>query len=114
VSYLDEHENRDAMVLYTGYNDGGYAEFMGYKPYIDPRAEVFVKKNNHQADVMKEYCELQYGKLYYKDVLDRYGFTHLLISTDDILATYLPHDAAYEKVYSDENFQIYRLKTAGE
>lgn len=114
VEYLSKHENKDGMVLYTGYNDGGYAEFLGYKPYIDPRAEVFVKKNNHQADVMKEYIDLQYGKLYYKDVLDRYGFTHLLISTDDILATYLPHDAAYEEVYSDENFQIYRLKTAGE
>ena len=46
VEYLSKHENKDGMVLYTGYNDGGYAEFLGYKPYIDPRAEVFVKKNN--------------------------------------------------------------------
>jgi len=110
VAYLSEHESKDGMVLYTGYNDGGYAEFMGYKPYIDPRAEVFVKKNNHKADVMKEYYELQFGALYYKDVLERYGFTHLLVAKGDILIMYLPHDSAYEKIYEDDVYQIYRLK----
>lgn len=112
VAFLSEHESKDGMVLYTGYNDGGYAEFMGYKPYIDPRAEVFVKKNNHKADVMKEYHDLQYGEVYYKTVLDQYRFTHLLISKGDILMTYLPHDDAYEKIYEDEIYQIYRLKAS--
>jgi hypothetical protein len=112
VEYLVEHEDQDGMVLYTGYNDGGYAEFMGFKPYIDPRAEVFVEKNNHKADVMKEYHDLQFGELYYKDLLDQYGFTHLLISKGDILITYLPHDDAYEKIYEDEIYQIYRLKAS--
>lgn len=111
VEYLIQNEDRDGMVLYTGYNDGGYAEFMGFKPYIDPRAEVFVKKNNQKADVMKEYHDLQYGELYYQDVLDRYGFTHLLISKGDILIAYLPHDEAYEKIYEDDIYQIYRLKS---
>lgn len=111
MNYLIEHEEKDGMVLYTGYNDGGYAEYMGYKPYIDPRAEVFVMKNNKKADVMKEYHDLQYGELYYKDVLDRYAFTHLLISEGDILITYLPHDKDYEKIYEDDNYQIYRLKS---
>ncbi len=111
MNYLIEHEEKDGMVLYTGYNDGGYAEYVGYKPYIDPRAEVFVMKNNQKADVMKEYHDLQYGELYYKDVLDRYGFTHLLISEGDILITYLPHDEDYEKIYEDDIYQIYRLKS---
>ena len=111
MNYLIEHEEKDGMVLYAGYNDGGYAEYMGYKPYIDPRAEVFVMKNNQKADVMKEYHDLQYGELYYKDVLDRYGFTHLLISEGDMLITYLPHDDAYEKIYEDDIYQIYRLKS---
>jgi len=111
MNHLIEHEEKDGMVLYTGYNDGGYAEYMGYKPYIDPRAEVFVMKNNQKADVMKEYHDLQYGELYYKDVLDRYGFTHLLISEGDILITYLPYDEDYEKIYEDDIYQIYRLKS---
>lgn len=107
VNYLLQHENTDEMVLYTGYNDGGYAEFMGLKPYIDPRAEVFVQKNNRQKDVMKEYHDLQYGLIYYRDVLEEYEFTHLLVSRDDLLATYLPHDEAYRLAYEDDTYLIY-------
>ena len=110
VEYLLTREDTDNMTLYSGYNDGGYVEFMGLKPYIDPRAEVFVEKNNHAKDVMKEYYELQYGKVYYKDVLDSYAFTHLLVSRSDILSVYLPRDAAYECIYVDESYQIFRLR----
>lgn len=101
-------EDTEHMVLYTGYNDGGYAEFMGLKPYIDPRAEVFVEKNNKQKDVMKEYYNLQFGQLYYRDVLEEYDFTHLLVSRADLLATYLPHDEAYRLVYEDDTYLIYQ------
>ncbi len=110
VNYLIEKEPRENMKLYVGYNYGGYAEFMGFKPYLDPRAEVFVKKNNHTADVMKEFYLLQTGQLYYKTVLDKYQFTHILVSTGDILYTYLPHDADYEQVYQDKEYVIYRRR----
>lgn len=110
VDYLLEHENTDGMILYTGYNDGGYVEFRGLKPYIDPRAEVFVEKNNQVKDVMKEYYELEAGKTYYKDFLNTYGFTHLLLTRDEVLYIALPHDPDYELVYEDDAFLLYRLK----
>ena len=110
VNYLVEQEPQENMKLYVGYNDGGYAEFMGLKPYLDPRAEVFVKANNHVSDVMKEYFLLQNGMLYYKTVLDKYQFTHLLVSKDDILYTYLPHDTDYERVYQDGAYMVYRKR----
>jgi hypothetical protein len=108
IDYLLQHESTEDMVLYAGYNEGGFAEFKGLKPYIDPRAEVFVEKNNRQKDVMKEYRDLQYGLLYYRDMLDEYGFTHLLVSRDDLLSTYLPHDEDYRLVYEDDTYFIYR------
>lgn len=112
VNYLLQNEETDGMVLYTGYNDGNYAEYMGLRPYIDARAEVFVKKNNGVADIMKEYYDLQMGILYYKDVLDQYGFTHLLVATGDILYTYLPYDDAYKLIYEDETYAIYKAVSA--
>jgi len=108
VNYLLTHEQLDNMVLYTGYNDGGYAEYMGLKPYIDPRAEVFVQKNNRTDDVMKEYYLLQMGEEYYKTVLDKYQFTHLLVSQGDILSVYLPYDSDYQPIYKDGDYVIYR------
>jgi hypothetical protein len=96
------------MVLYTGYDDGGYAEFMGFRPYIDPRAEVFVQKNNKTRDIMKEYFLLQTGGLYYKELLDEYHFTHLVVSDYDILHTYLPYDSDYRLVYDDGEYFVYQ------
>ena len=96
------------MRLYMGYNEGGYGEFMGLRPYIDPRAEVFVQKNNHVKDVMKEFYLMQTGQTYYKTVLDEYQFTHLIVAKTDILAVYLPFDNDYQLVYDDSEYSIYR------
>ena len=108
VNYLLAHEKPEDVVLYTGYNDGGYAEFMGFAPYIDARAEVFVEKNNGQHDIMHEYCSMLSGDIYYKDVLDEYQFTHLLVSKDDILYAYLPHDTDYMPIYQDDAYSVYQ------
>jgi len=112
VRYLLEQGSPDAMVLYTGYNDGGYAEFMGFHPYLDPRAEVFVERNNQSSDIIKEYFLLQSGAIYYKDVLDRYGFTHLIVSDSDLLHSYLPYDSNYSLVYDDGAYAVYLRSAA--
>ena len=36
-----------------------YAEYKGIKVYLDPRAEVFLKKNNKKKDILVEYYKLQ-------------------------------------------------------
>ena len=110
VNYLLLHHEPKDVVLYTGYNDGAYAEYMGFSPYIDARAEVFVPKNNGTENFTREYLELQMGGIYYKDVLDKYQFTHLLVEKDDLLNTYLPQDADYQRVYQDETYSIFQRK----
>jgi hypothetical protein len=108
VDYILENEDTSNVVLYTGYNDGGLTEFRGLPSYIDPRAEVFVKKNNKKDDIMKEYIDMQSGNLYYKSVLDKYNFTHLLVSDKDILSTYLPYDNDYDIIFSNESYKIFK------
>lgn len=41
--------------LLTSFNFGSYPEYLGYKSYIDPRAEVFGIANNGVKDVASEY-----------------------------------------------------------
>jgi hypothetical protein len=110
INYLVKNEDTEHMVLYTGYDDGGYAEFVGLKPFIDPRAEVFVEKNNHVGDIMKEYLLMEIGRTYYKDVLDKYRFTHLVLTKTDLLTTYLAHDGDYEMIYDDSVFTVYKKR----
>ena len=107
IHFVLEQKDAKKVKLYTGYNDGGIAEFQGIPSYIDARAEVFLKSNNKKEDIMKEYIQMQAGSIYYKDVLDKYKFTHLIVTENDILYTYLKHDKDYEISYSNEKYTLF-------
>lgn len=107
VGYLLDNTDPEEVILYAGYNEGHYAEYHGFKSYMDARAEVFLKSNNGKEDILKEYFQLTKGGIYYKDVFDKYGFTHILTAQESLLSTYLPHDEEYRKVYSDEEYVVY-------
>ena len=107
VDYLLKTADPETTVLYTSYNAGGYAEYMGYRCYLDPRAEVFVRANNKKADIISEYFSLQTGQLYYRDFLDKYAFTHLLVPSGDILFTYLANDSDFKIVYEDDDYRVF-------
>lgn len=110
VEYLKSNEDISEVKLYTGYNDGGMAEFLGVPAYIDPRAEVFVKENNKKSDVMEEYISLQSGNIYYKEFLNKYGFTHLIITKNDILYLNIIHDSSYFISYANESYTLFEKK----
>lgn len=110
VQYIEAEGKGSEVVLYTGYNDGGLVEYLGIPAYIDPRAEVFLKKNNKKEDIIKEYSNLQSGELYYKDFLNKYNFTHLILTKYDILYTDLKHDKDYQITFSNEVYTLYEKK----
>jgi hypothetical protein len=95
IEVIQEDAAGRPVSLWTGYNEGPYAEFHGFPCYIDARAEVFLPKLNHKKDVFSEYVSLRDGLLDYRDFMKRYHFTHLLTTTNDILYTYLKNDKDY-------------------
>jgi hypothetical protein len=103
VDIIQEDSAGKPIELWTGYNDGPYAEFRGIPCYLDTRAEVFVPKLNHQKDVFREFVSLLYGYLDYRDFLASYHFTHLLTSDLDPLYTYLLKDPNYTLLYDSVN-----------
>ena len=54
VDIIQQDAGGNSICLWTGYDDGPYAEFQGIPCYMDTRAEVFQAKLNHQKDVMEE------------------------------------------------------------
>ena len=107
VEYLSETSNKEKVVLYSSFFDGGYAEYNGFKTYIDARAEVFLKSNNKQSDVFTEYISLQNGSIHYKEFLNTYNFTHILVSETDVLNEYLSEDKDYTVFYEDDKSKIF-------
>ena len=96
-----EGEDPKDIKIYTGYNDGGYVEYRGYKPYLDPRGEVFLKKNNKKEDILYEWIDLKDGKIKVSDFLSKYNFDYLLVEdTDDSL--YNLDEKDYKIIFEDE------------
>ena len=103
ANYVLKNYKND-IVLYTGYNDGGYLQFLGYKTYLDPRAEVFLKANNKKSDIFIEYYNLQNNELNGYDFLNKYKFDVLILDRDDVLNKYVNN---YKIVYSDNYRSVF-------
>lgn len=106
VDYILDNESKSDITIWTGYTLGDYAEFRGLRPYIDPRAEVYLKVNNHQKDILQEYFDLESSTMSYQEFLSRYDFDYLLTKKGDLLYTYLKEDPNYELVleYDGKSF----------
>ena len=105
LDFLSEQANPSDVVLWTGFNSGAYAEYRGFRSYVDARPEVFAPSNHHQEkNIIKEYFDTRSGELYYKEVFAQYGFTHILVTESDI-AVYmmLPHDPDYHMIYEQKD-----------
>ena len=106
ADYLDLNASKD-ITLYTDYNTGGYMEWRGYKCYIDPRAEVFLKSNNKKEDIFFEYYDLENGEIEVNDFIEKYKFDYLLVDGyDKMFMNGFKYNKKYELVLSKEKKYI--------
>ncbi len=108
IEAILEDASKEDIVLYTGYDVGGYAEFRGIKVYLDPRAEVFLKANNNQEDILKEYVLVNAGNISYEEFIDKYNFTHMFILKREGLYKYALEDDDYEIIYENYKYAIFK------
>lgn len=111
TGYIIEELDSPQIRLYSDYNWGGYLEFRGLKPFIDARAEVFVKANNGVRDILDDMIAMYRGELHYKEFISIYEFNVLLVKEGDLMATYLEEDNQYVLAYSDDEALVYVSKT---
>lgn len=107
IDYLKKHYDPKNIVLYTNYDNGSYAEYRGLKPYIDTRAEVFLKSNNHKEDIMREYYLIQNRLLDYDKFINKYNFTHMIVSKSDPILLDVSKDKRYKIIYKGKDYKIY-------
>lgn len=91
-----------SSTVWTNYDNGNYAEFKGLHPYLDTRAEVYIKANNHQKDILQEYYKLEIAAISYQEFLSRYNFDYIITVKKDLLYTYLKEDPDYELILEYE------------
>ena len=104
TKYVLDNYNKDDVILYVDFNEGGYTEFMGLRSYIDGRAELFVKKFNGKSDIFEEYVGVRKGTFDCASFVDKYKFTHLMVYNDSVLDEYLNDSDEYIIAYNDPTF----------
>lgn len=105
--WLVEHvENPSDTRVYTGFNEGGYLEFYGFRCYIDARMEVMLKSINEVADTYDEYCKAFYEGTY-NDIFDKYDFDYYVIEKQSKDYQYIKLDSNYCEVTSSDGYALY-------
>ena len=102
--YLKDNTDISKVTLFNNYEDGSYMEFMGIKSYIDPRAEVFLKKHNGKDDILEEFVDV-YKKPNgdFKSFINKYKFTHILVFDGEDFDDYLKTENDYKLVFEYKN-----------
>ena len=103
VNVLEQRADKKTSTIYSSFNDGGYIEFRGYKPYIDPRAELYLKANNKKDDIFKEYYDLQHGLFDVDEFIEKYNFDYLIVGYGDRIRTPMQENVKYFVLYDDSN-----------
>ncbi|MBQ3440928.1 hypothetical protein IJG27_01285 [Candidatus Saccharibacteria bacterium] len=93
--------DKETLNIYVGYNEGGYLEYRGYKSYMDPRMEVFIRSNNGKADIFQEYYDFSKGKIEKDDFLERYDFDYIVVREDERL--YDLSNDEFELIYEKDD-----------
>lgn len=97
----------DKDPIYINYDYGSYAEYMGLRPYIDTRAEVYLKKMNHKEDIFLEYGSLITGNFDYNEFINKYNFKYLVIFKSEILYDKVAKDERYKIIYNEKDYSIF-------
>lgn len=101
--------DKDDIIMYNGFNTGGYLEFLGYKTYMDARADSFIVEANNDFDYLTEYFDMKNGKIYYKDVFNKYNFNYAFVAKGSEINIYtnLSHDDDFVLVFENDDYAVF-------
>lgn len=108
IDYICQQEDAKEGAVFTGYIEGGYAEWKGLTPYIDPRAEVYLKGMNKKEDILYEFFDVYYGQADTRAFLKKYDFLYVMLREETPMQYDMGYVTDYEEVYSEEGYVIYK------
>lgn len=107
AEYLASVADPDKERLYTSFDNGGMFEWYGFKVYTDARPELFTKEINKKESIDDEIYNVEYGFINYRDFIDKYDFTYIVVNDDTPFAYYLENDTKWTDVYKSGGIRIY-------
>lgn len=109
-NYILENLNIDEIKIYNGFNYGSYLEFRGIKTFIDSRSGMFTEEFNPDCTILKDWVKVNEDASSYREVFDKYCFTHAIAQTKGSLFKMLEEDSSYYIIYTDDNFTLFEKR----
>ena len=111
--YILENLDVNNIKLYNEYNYGSYLIYRGIPVFIDSRADLYTPEFNgdENRDIFTDFLNASSASVNYNDIFEKYGVTHLLIYKNSRMDSDISKDAAYNKLYEDNNFILYEKLT---
>ncbi len=106
VNYIKSNLNYKNIKIYNSYNNGSYLMLNDIPVFIDSRLDVYCSEFNN-TNVFRDYIYASNGTKNYEDIFSEYGFTHILLYKDEIIAKYIINDSNYKLLYEDDYFLLY-------
>jgi hypothetical protein len=96
--------------VYAHLQLGSYAILRGMRPYMDNRAEIYMKCMNGKRDYLHEDRLMVMGVLPFQEFLDFYGFDYVIAQYDDhsILYEDMPQMSSYTMIYDSPVVRVFR------
>lgn len=116
IKVVDKLESKYVIknkTVYTDAENGGYLGYRGMLPYIDCRAEMFLKSNNKKKDIQEEYILLQTGKINYKNFINEYDFDYIIVENKigETMYKYMKNDNyKYKLIEEYHKYRVYARK----
>ena len=107
AEYLASVAEPDRERVYTSFDNGGMFEWYGFEVYTDARPELFTKEVNKKESIDSEIYNVEYGFVDYRDFIDKYDFTYIVVNDDTPFAYYLENDTKWTDVYKSGGICIY-------
>ena len=107
------HENnipREELNIYNEYNFGSYLLFKGILPFIDSRCDLYTPEFNgdENKDIFSDALNVTGANYNYQNIFEKYRIKHVMIYSSTNLNVMLKNDSAYELLYDDGDFSIYK------
>ena len=107
VEYIKENMDYKNMRIYHEYDIGSYLLYNDIKVFIDSRSDLYMKEFNKGCNAFNDALGMPYN---YREVLDKYDFTHILIFNKDGLNKIVELLPEYELIKKDNYFSLYEKR----
>lgn len=106
TAYIKQNLDYKNIRIFNSYNFGSYLMFHDIPVFIDSRLDVYCSEFNN-TDVFFDYVKVFGGSVHYKEIFEKYDFTHVLLYNSETINTYIKDDPNYNLIYEDEYFSLY-------